>query len=131
MFDKDESREKLYILYLKSILRGIVLSIILLLAASLVFFFTSLNQEYMKTAVWIITILSICYASIYGTYKIGSRGFIHGALIGMIYTVIIAVIAILAERGQLNMRAYLIMLIMSLVIGALAGMIGIVLNNKD
>ncbi|MCX7885425.1 MAG: TIGR04086 family membrane protein [Caloramator sp.] len=126
-----EDKEKLYVVYLKSVIRGIVLSIILLLIASLVFFFSSLNQEYMKTVVWIITILSICYASIYGAFKIGNKGFIHGAFIGGIYIIIMAIIALLSEKGNLNMRAYIIMFVMSLVIGSLAGMIGIVIGNKD
>lgn len=130
MYEKDD-KEKLYVVYLKSVIRGIVLSIILLLIASLVFFFSSLNQEYMKTVVWVITILSICYASIYGALKIGSKGFMHGAFIGGIYIIIMAVIALLSEKGNLNMRAYIIMFVMSLVIGSLAGMIGIVIGNKD
>lgn len=130
MYEK-EDKEKLYVIYLKAVMRGIALSIVLLLITSLVFFFSNLDQNYMKTIVWIITIISICYASIYGSYKIGSKGFLHGALIGGIYIILIAIIALLAERGGLNFKSYIIMFIMSLIIGSLAGMIGITIVSKD
>lgn len=130
MFLQASSNDKMSIIYAKSVIRGILLSIILLILGALVFYFTSLNQDYIETFVWIVSILSICYASIYGTFKIGHKGFIHGAILGAIYTAVIAIIAILAERGQLDMKSYLIMLVMSIVIGALSGMIGITLSGK-
>lgn len=130
MYEK-EDKERVYIVYFKSVIRGIILSIILLLITSLVFFFSNLDQSYIKTIVWIITIVSICYASIYASFKIGSRGFLHGALVGGIYTIIITIIALLTERGMFNLKSYGIIFLMSIVVGALAGMIGIVVKNKD
>jgi putative membrane protein (TIGR04086 family) len=129
MFDKEKSNERLYIVYAKALARGVILSIVLLLAASLIFYFTDLKEEFMNTAVWLITVISICYASIYGTRKIGVKGFLHGAVIGVLYIVVLAVIAFLAEKGQVNMLSYLIMLIMSIIVGMLSGMIGMILKK--
>lgn len=131
MFNKEESVDKVHVVYFKALMRGIILSIILLLIGCAIFYFGNLPEEYMKTFIWIMTVMSICYSSIYGTFKIGKRGYLHGALIGLIYIIILALVAFLAEKGQLNTRSYLILSVMALVVGALSGMIGIVLSSKD
>lgn len=130
MFDK-ESGEKLYITYIKAVSRGIMISILLILVIAAIFYFTSLSEEFLDTAIWIVTIVSICYSSIYGAFKIASRGYLHGAAIGALYMILRTIIAILAEKGQLNLKAYLVSFIMAIVIGALSGMIGIIISNKD
>jgi putative membrane protein (TIGR04086 family) len=129
MFDKEKSNEKLFVIYAKALARGVILSVILLLFASLVFYFTNLNEAFMNTAVWVITVLSICYASIYGTRKIGVKGFLHGAVIGVLYIVVLAIIAFLVEKGQVNILSYVVMLVMSIVVGMLSGMIGMILKK--
>lgn len=130
LLQSGSSNNNLLKTYLKSVARGVLLSVILLVIGALVFYFSNLNQDYMQTFIWIVTIISICYAGIYGAYKIGRRGFLHGALIGILYIVLLAFVAILAERGHLNMRTYTIMFLMSLVIGSLSGMIGVTLSGK-
>lgn len=131
MFNKEESVERVHVVYLKALMRGIILSIILLLVGAFIFYFGNLPEEYMKTFIWIMTVMSICYSSIYGTLKIGKKGYFHGALIGLIYIIILALVAFLAEKGQLNIRSYLTLVIMSIIVGALSGMIGIVLSSRD
>lgn len=129
MFDKEKSSERLYIVYSKALGRSVILSVVLLIAASLIFYFTNLSEGFMSSAVWIITILSISYGSIFGAGRIGSKGFLHGAIIGILYVVVLAIIAILAERGQISIISYTIMLIMSIIVGALSGMIGMILKK--
>ena len=131
MFKKDNSSEKLYMIYIKAVSRGIIISIVLLLLTSLIFYFTNFNQDIIKTIVWIVTIISICYAGIYAAVKVGHRGYIHGAASGAIYVFILFIIAYLAERGQISLRSYFIMLLMALVIGSLSGMIGMIIGNKS
>lgn len=126
-----DSGEKLYITYIKAVSRGIMLSILLILVIAAIFYFSTLTEEFLNTAIWIITIVSICYSSIYGAFKIGSRGYLHGAVIGALYMILLTIIATLAEKGQLNFRAYLVSFIMSIIIGALSGMIGIIIGNRD
>lgn len=130
MIDKD-SGEKLYITYVKAVSRGIILSIILVLLLAAIFYFTNLSEGFLNTAIWIVSIVSICYAGIYGAYKAGRRGYLHGAVIGALYMLMLIVIATLAEKGKININAYLVLFIMAIVVGALSGMIGIILGNKD
>jgi putative membrane protein (TIGR04086 family) len=130
VFDKD-SGEKLYITYIKAVSRGIVLSIVLILIIAAIFYFTNLSEEFLNTAIWIITIISICYSSIYGAFKIGWKGYLHGGVIGAVYMILLTIIATLAEKGQLNLKAYFVSFLAAIVIGALSGMIGIIIGNKD
>lgn len=130
MFVNENVKDKVYFVYLKAITRGVILSVVLLLICAFIFFYTSFNEKYMSNVVWIITVLGICYSSIFGAYKIGSRGLIHGILIGMIYTALLGIIALLAEKGDINTMSYVVMLSMSIVIGGLSGIIGSMLNKN-
>lgn len=130
MYLNEGSREKAYIVYLKAITRGIILSVVLLLAAALVFYYTNLDEKYMSNVVWIITVLGICYSSIFGSHRIGSKGIIHGMVIGFIYMALLGLIAFLAEQGDLNVMSFLIMFIMALTVGALSGAIGVLLGKS-
>lgn len=125
------SQNNFLLVYLKSVARGVVMSIILLLITTAVFFFTDINESYIDSAIWIITIISICYAGIFGAIKIESKGFLHGAAIGVIYILIVLIIAILTEQGEINLTAFITMFTMAAIVGALSGMIGSVLLSKE
>ena len=129
LFVNESVKDKVYFVYLKAITRGIILSVVLLLICAFMFFYTSLDEKYMGSVVWIITVLGICYSSIYGSYKIGSRCLIHGILIGMLYTALLGIISLLAVNGDINVMSYVIMLSMSIVVGGISGIIGSILNQ--
>lgn len=131
MLKKDDSNQKLYMIYIKAVSRGIIISIVLLLLTSLIFYFTSLNHDIIGTVVIIIAVISICYAGIYAAVKRGQKGYLHGACTGAIYMIILFLIAYLADRGQVSIKSSCIMFAMSVVVGALSGMIGMVLGNKN
>lgn len=130
MFDNGEAKEKMYFIYLKAIIRGVVLSVLLLLISAFVFYYSSLDEKYMNNAVWVITILGICYSSIFCSYKIGSKGVFHGMFAGTIYISLLGVIALLTEKADINFMSYIIMFTMALIIGALSGMIGNILGKS-
>ncbi|KMT21266.1 TIGR04086 family membrane protein [Clostridium cylindrosporum] len=122
-------KDKLYVAYLKAIIGSGVLSIILLVLASLMFYFMSFTDSQMNTSVWVITVLGICYCGVFGAIKIGSRGYLHGAVLGGLYTIIIGIIGLLTEAGKVNMQTFLVTFIMSVVVGMLSGMIGMMLKK--
>jgi putative membrane protein (TIGR04086 family) len=131
LFSKGEIKQGILLTYGKSLIRGLILSVVLIFGVALLYHFGVLGEESFTTAIWIVLILGICFGSIYGAMKIGSKGFIHGALIGALYIIILAMIAFLIEQGKVTLSGFLIRLVMALVIGAFAGMIGMVLKNKD
>ncbi|HAZ36247.1 MAG TPA: TIGR04086 family membrane protein [Clostridiaceae bacterium] len=131
MFSKDENKKDYVKIYVKSIIRGILVSAALLLISTIVFYFTKLNGNYMQITAYIISIIGICYSSIYGSYKIGKKGYLHGAFIGFIYMFLLSIIALLAEKGEAKSSSMLIMYVASIIIGMLSGMIGTVLCDKN
>lgn len=130
MFDKENSKPVVVVTYGKSLLRGLILSIVLIFVSALLYFMTGLSDEGFESATWIIIILSICFGSIYGSMKIGRRGLVHGAAIGALYVCTLGIIAFLIEKGEVTFQSFLIKLVMATVIGALAGMIGMVLGKE-
>ena len=127
----EQTNEKLYFVYLKAIIRGVVLSVVLLLITSFAFYFTNLSERYMSSAIWVITVLGICYSSIYGANRIGTKGILHGILLGIIYICILGVVGLLSETGEINYISYGIMLSMGIVIGGMAGILGINIGKSQ
>ena len=130
MYDKDNSKDKTFIIYIKSLFRAVLLSAALLIIVALVYYFTDLSMETLKTAVWIVAILSICLGGIYAAGRIGSKGFLHGAALGLLYMAVLGALMLLYDGSGVNFRSYGIMLGTSVVIGAFSGIIGVVLNNN-
>lgn len=122
-------KERFYITYLKAILGAGVLSIILLVIASLLFYFMDFTDPQMSTAVWVITVLGISYSGVFGAIKIGARGYLHGAALGGIYTIILGLIGMLTEAGRVNMQSFIVTLVMSIIVGMFSGMIGMMLKK--
>jgi putative membrane protein (TIGR04086 family) len=127
---KGENTQGILQTYGKSLIRGLGLSIVLIFAVALLYHFGILGEESFDTAIWVVLILGICFGSIYGAMKIGMKGFIHGAAIGALYILILGLVAFLVDKGQVTLSGFLTRLVMGVVIGALSGMIGMVLNNK-
>ncbi|CDF58337.1 TIGR04086 family membrane protein [Thermobrachium celere] len=128
---KEDIRENIALIYLKSISRGVILSIILLLITALVFHYTNWDPKHVDTVTFIITVLSIVYASIYGCFKIKSKGYLHGGIIGLLYMVVIAMVSLFVQKGNINFKGLIIMLVMALVIGVFSGLIGIILSDRN
>lgn len=128
---KDDIKENVALVYLKSLIRGVILSIVLLLVTAIVFHFSNLDPTHIDTVTFIITVLSIVYAAIYGSFKIKSKGYLHGGIIGLLYMIVVAMISLFVQKGNIHYKGLIIMMIMSLVIGIFSGMIGILLGDRQ
>lgn len=128
---KDDIKENVALVYLKALIRGVILSIVLLLVTAIVFHFSNLDPTYIDTVTFIITVLSIVYAAIYGSFKIKSKGYLHGGIIGLLYMIVVAMISLFVQKGNIHYKGLIIMMIMSLVIGIFSGMIGILLGDRQ
>lgn len=116
-------------IYIKAMLRSLVLSLILLLAAAVLFYFSTLEEHFLELAVWIITIVVICYAGVYASFRIGRRGLFHGIVIGMLYVMILILIAWIAAKGSLNLAKYGVLLAAGMIVGGLSGRLGTLLRK--
>lgn len=115
--------------YALHILKGIAISyiitIIMLTIVSLLLTYTSLKESSIPILSTIIIIVSIALGAIYLTLKIGEKGWLNGAIIGILYFLILIILKkIFLKEFGLNIY-FISKLIISLITGIIGGMIGI------
>lgn len=122
MLIKNKSR----IRYLgKGLLLAFIITIILLVLFSLLLRFTSISESKLPSFNNITMIISIVLASSYVAIKIKEKGWINGAIIGLLYYLIIILINVLFIKWDNNTILLLTKLALSGVTGVIGGMIGI------
>lgn len=107
---------------------AVVLTLILLLIYSAILTYTKLNESTMPVFIIGITAISILTGSLMSSVNIKKNGIINGALVGLIYIVVIYLLSSIATKSfSLNMYS-IIMIVISIVAGAIGGIIGV--NKK-
>ena len=117
---------------LTSILKGVAISLvttfILLVIFAAILTFTNVQENAIVPVVIVITGVSLLIGSTIGNRKIRKNGLINGALVGLIYILILYLISsILNGNFLLNMKS-IIMIIVAMIFGILGGVIAV---NKD
>ena len=117
---------------LTSILKGVAISLvttfILLVIFAAILTFTNIQENAIVPVVIVITGVSLLIGSTIGNRKIRKNGLINGALVGLIYILILYLISsFLNGNFLLNMKS-IIMIIVSIIFGILGGVIAV---NKD
>ena len=112
-----------------SILKGVAISLIttfiLLVIFSAILTFTNVQENAIVPVVIVITGVSLLIGSTIGNRKIRKNGLINGALVGLIYILILYLISsILNGNFLLNMKS-IIMIIVSIIFGILGGVIAV------
>ena len=114
---------------IKIIAKGSLVSIIITIVALMIFAIilssTGVPETAIPTVIIIITAVSILIGSSLSMTKIKKNGIVNGALIGLIYIVFIYLLSSIVER-DFSMSLYsIIMIVGSILAGALGGIIGI------
>lgn len=113
---------------LKGSVFAIVLTLILLLIYSALLTYTGLNENTIPAFIIAITAISILAGSLVSSMNIKKNGLTNGALVGLIYILVIYLLSsIIGKSFSLNMYS-VIMIIASILAGALGGIIGV--NKK-
>ncbi|KAB3527675.1 TIGR04086 family membrane protein [Alkaliphilus serpentinus] len=112
-------------IYCRALIRGYLLSLILFLVSGALIAFTSLGEGIISIITSIILILSVAYGAIYIAAKIGSRGWLHGAIVGLAYILILVFFSklFISEFSFDKYVSYRILI--SVATGFIGGMIGI------
>lgn len=114
------------------ILKGSAISIIItligLLIYSIILSYTSVSESTIPTIVIIITAISILIGSTISTSNIKKNGIINGMFVGLIYIAIIYLLSSIVTGNFLLNITSIIMIITSVLTGALGGIIGV--NKK-
>lgn len=117
---------------IKKVIKGSAFSIIItligLLVYSIILSYTSVSESTIPTIVIIITAISILIGSTISTSNIKKNGIINGMLVGLIYIAIIYLLSSIVTGNFLLNITSIIMIITSVLTGALGGIIGV--NKK-
>lgn len=117
---------------IKRIIKGSVFSIVItligLLVYSIILSYTSISESTMTATIIIITAVSILIGSTISTSNIKKNGIVNGVLVGIIYIAIIYLISSIVTGNFLLNTNSIIMVIASVLTGALGGIIGV--NKK-
>ena len=107
---------------------AVLITLILLLIYSAFLTYTSLNENTMPIFIIAITVISILAGSLISSLNIRKNGLTNGALVGLIYIVVIYILSsIIGQNFSLNIYS-IIMMIASVMAGAIGGIIGV--NRK-
>ena len=121
-----QSTENNFIINLfKGVGIAFIATLVLLLIFSAILIFTNINESAINPVIITVTGISILIGSSIGNNKIKKNGLLNGALVGVIYILIIYTISSLLNwRFNLNLQS-LIMIIVAMIFGMLGGIIGV------
>ena len=104
---------------------AIIITLVLLMIYSMLLTYTNINEKTMKVTIIIITAISILIGSFVSSSNIKKNGLTNGALVGLIYILAIYLLSgIISQNFTLSIYS-VIMIIASIVAGAVGGIIGV------
>lgn len=122
---KESGSKNSILIIAKGELIAYIISGILIILYGLLLTLSSLSESTMPTVIMIISTVSIALSSIYVAIKAESKGWLNGALTGLIYMIILFLISLLFKTSVSFDKYVLFRLFMGFVIGTLGGIIGI------
>ncbi len=115
--------QSIYIL--KSLVLSFVITLSLVLIASLLLSYTPLKESMIPLFNTIIMVISITVGSIYISIKIGEKGWLNGGIIGILYFLILVFLNYLFIKPFIFDIYSISKFFISLATGIIGGMIGI------
>jgi putative membrane protein (TIGR04086 family) len=110
------------------LMSGFVYAFIWMIAAalivSLLLKFSGLKEQSLTTYVYVIHALSIFMGSYVTGKRAGVKGWYHGGMLGVVYSVVVAIISFLGFDVSITLHT-LILIAISFAIGAFGGIIGV------
>ena len=102
-----------------------LISLVLLLAISIILTYTNVSESIITVSVIVISALSILIGSIISALNINKNRIVNGDLVGAIYMITIYLLSSIFVSGfEMNMQSA-IMIIVSIFAGMIGGIIGV------
>lgn len=111
----------------KGILIALILSFILSLFLSVIYYFTSVQESLIHSL--IIAGISVLAASFYVAYQAGSKGLIYGLIIGTGFFLLTIIVYLIFYDGSPSWKIILEKIAVSLASGAIGGTVGVILKK--
>lgn len=113
---------------LKGVCISIGLTLVLLLIFAIILTYTNVKEDTITPVIIVVTALSIIIGSSIANMKISKNGILNGAIIGIIYLLIIYLISsFMNNKFELTGISF-VMIVASIICGILGGIIGV--NKK-
>jgi putative membrane protein (TIGR04086 family) len=109
----------------EGVLRGFMLTLLALLIYSVVLKFATFSEGVSSMFILVVTMISILYGAIFSARKINKKGWLVGATVGLLYIVIIYLVALVAGGEATLAIKDLIRVTLAVIVGGLSGMLGI------
>ncbi|OGO76889.1 MAG: hypothetical protein A2Y23_07870 [Clostridiales bacterium GWB2_37_7] len=117
-----------YMIMLKSLLFCLITSFVMILVYALILSFSSISDASMSKVTQTILIISIAISSAYGGKKTRRRGWLFGAVLGLIFTILLIPFGMALGQVFLMDINLIAKLLVAVVVGAIGGIIGVNLN---
>ncbi len=115
---------------IKGSLLSIIVSVIFLIVFAMLLTYTSLSENTITPIVLAIVGLSILLGSYLSTKKINKKGILNGAMVGVIYMLILYIISsVIFMEFSINASS-IIMIICGIIAGIIGGIVGVNTNKK-
>ncbi|NLD47561.1 MAG: TIGR04086 family membrane protein [Clostridiaceae bacterium] len=114
----------------KGILISYLITIPIFALFAYILTFVDFPEKYMSTAVIITTLLSMIIAGWTAAKNMKSRGWLNGAVIGVIYMGVLFLLSSLAFRNFSIDRHVAMMLIIGILSGSIGGILGVNLTSQ-
>lgn len=115
---------------IKGSLLSIIVSVIFLIVFAMLLTYTSLSENTITPVVLAIVGLSILLGSYLSTKKINKKGILNGAMVGVIYMLILYIISSVIFMDFSINASSIIMIICGIIAGITGGIIGVNTNKK-
>ena len=124
--EKDNNKdEKNFSNILKGSIISIIITLVFLVIFSLVIANTNVKESTIIPGIIIISAMSLLIGSIISTLKVSKKGLLNGALVGLIYIIVLYIISSFVNQNfEINVKC-LIMIVTSIIMGMIGGIIGI------
>ena len=124
-YNKDSKEVNYPITLLKGVVLSFSTTLILIVLMSIILTYSNLSEGVIPVVNSIIMILSIALGSIYMSLKVKKNGWLNGAVVGLLYIIILIIIgSIFIDTFKLD-SFILLRSVISIITGIVGGMIGI------
>ena len=108
-----------------SVLKGYIVSVILIFILSLVVTYTSFSETYSNIAMTVISSLGILIASLCASKKYTSLGWLHGIICGIVYNLVLYLFSIAFLSFLPAQKGVLSFVLSGALFGVIGGIIGV------
>ena len=115
---------------IKGSLLSIIVSVIFLIIFAMLLTYTNLSENTITPIVLAIVGLSILLGSYFSTNKINKKGILNGAMVGIIYMLILYIISSVIFMDFSINASSIIMIICGIIAGIIGGIVGVNTNKK-